>query len=281
MLATCHLRQFSGWMTLTKPHIFKVRDQTHPRQLLDPAVLESAAHCRSDRQELEFVNAMHARPKATFAAIGLTGFRSTPCSNIRSRCGGGWCHFDYIWFCLYIYLYSTFFKNSKPPQILSAGVEYFWVLPMIPLDMLGAECRGGGKSDHLWDFVHGWDEKIIAGRCALDAYPKGNMEKHTDVLRAWEQITWKFWYQTFFLNKTALVNHQQKKNNTSFEVPNLSKGARVVVYIYMCTHTPTWGPIIIGNSTHIFACWVLVHLLGMQPLFLLLSQFLNIWMNMQ
>ena len=132
MLATCHLRQFSGWMTLTKPHIFKVRDQTHPRQLLDPAVLESAAHCRSDRQELEFVNAMHARPKATFAAIGLTGFRSTPCSNIRSRCGGSWCHFDYIWFCLYIYLYSTFFKNSKPHkfwvQVWNTSESFQWSL---------------------------------------------------------------------------------------------------------------------------------------------------------
>lgn len=187
MLATCHLRQFSGWMTLTKPHIFKVRDQTHPRQLLDPAVLESAAHCRSDRPELEFVNAMHARPVAIFAAIGLTGFRSMLQHSLQMR---RWLMSFWLYLILIVYyIYSTFFKNSKPPQILSAGVEYFWVLPLIPLDMLGAECRGGGKSDHLWDFVHGWDEKIIAGRCALDAYPKGNMEKHTDVLRAWEQIT--------------------------------------------------------------------------------------------
>ena len=123
MLATCHLRQFSGWMTLTKPHIFKVRDQTHPRQLLDPAVLESAAHCRSDRPELEFVNAMHARPVATFAAIGLTGFRSMLQHSLQMR---RWLMSFWLYLILFVYyIYSTFFKNSKPPQILSAGVEYF------------------------------------------------------------------------------------------------------------------------------------------------------------
>ena len=131
MLATCHLRQFSGWMTLTKPHIFKVRDQTHPRQLLDPAVLESAAHCRSDRPELEFVNAMHARPVATFAAIGLTGFRSMLQHSLQMR---RWLMSFWLYLILFVYyIYIVHFLKIQNPhkfwvQVWNTSESFHWSL---------------------------------------------------------------------------------------------------------------------------------------------------------
>ena len=134
--------------------------------------------------------------------------------------------------------------------------ESFRILPLIPLDMFRAECRGADNSGHM-DFVHGGDEKI-AQRFWEHAETHGCSERmradHLNML-----------LRTFFLNNMALVNHQEiRKNHTPFEVCNLSMGSRVVVYIYMCTHTHTHtcGPVLIG--TYIFACWVFGHFLGMQ-----------------
>ena len=76
MLATCHLRRFLldawPWQSQT----FSRSGTKHIHWDNWTQKLSRAARCRSDRP-LEFVNC-HARPIATFAAFGLTGFSPRP-----------------------------------------------------------------------------------------------------------------------------------------------------------------------------------------------------------
>ena len=147
MLAACHLRRFLldawPWQSQT----FSRSGTKHIHWDNWTQKLSRAAHCRSDRP-LEFVNC-HARPIATFAAFGLTGFSPRPAPTFAP---------------------DAEVADQKPHthkfwvQVWNTSESFHWSL------LINLERSVEVEASLLID------EKIIAGRYMCDAYPKGNME---------------------------------------------------------------------------------------------------------